>query len=212
MRCVNDPDGVCRQYRPLVCKIARTYWYRQGGRKYAEIGDLQSAGYIGLLYANRRYTPGQRPFFPYAELAIAREIRRELERYSPYRRAIGLAYKRDTQRRRSGKNSQSHLDADITTASEMCWSDVDKLPLAFAPNQEVAAEFNLYSCRLRRQLSKNDPRGWVSQYIWNGYSMPEIARISGVSYQCVQQVISKILSTNSDLALAAGVLKSYRKA
>lgn len=189
------------RFRPLVLRIARTYARMQCYRVYVGVEDLAAAGYLALIRAWRGRDPTI-PFFPYAEKAIAREVRAELGRWSPYFLEYGRAH------RRSGWESR-RLARELEALEALRFAVGDVYTLTAPSRQEDRVAVREFGARVLRRLTSISPRRtreWVTAYIWEGRSMPEIAAGAGVSYQRVQQVVSEHL--DGDLHVARRTLES----
>lgn len=73
-----DPEAVIRQYRPLVCKLARRYEAVLSRTGAIDIDDLQQIGFIAVCEAQKHYDPASGSFIGYASLWIRSAMRKAL--------------------------------------------------------------------------------------------------------------------------------------
>lgn len=192
---------------PLIRRLAWSYLRRQRRGGPMAIGDLEAAGWEGWL--RMRSVPASARFsWHVAEVAIARAMRRELERWIPYYNECRLArYRAYARHARSERPGAAQLEDELRVADSLRW-----LPLTdpgVDPPQEQRAELALWCDRVRGALEAITPertRRWAWAYLWDGLQLSDIASSSGVTPTRVGQVLRPVLAAHPQLHQAREVL------
>lgn len=200
--------SLINKYRPLVHKLAFKFYMSQSF-PYVEKGDLVSAGYVGILKAQKKFNPKKAQFLTYAYRKIIKEIRAELIRWNPYIGAKASVRRTETRRRHQKKYGFNVLEFDATkelqVASSIKFID-DKSLFNFSAegNQEIASEINLFRGRVFDALNKIEDKKIRSR--WNrflaGSDLKDIAKDDGVRPDRISKALSDTAHSDEVLLIA----------